>query len=80
MNQDKELLLYIIVLYDICLKADLLELKKYTLIMSRLVETEIFNKVLRKTMKLLDGEICGREICGDWLINALFQLYKDEPV
>jgi hypothetical protein len=73
---DRELLSYILTLYSITLSQDSWMLKKYIFTMSRLVENEVFNKTLRKTMKLLDGELCGKENCNDWLINHLFVLYK----
>jgi hypothetical protein len=73
---DRELLSYILTLYSITTVQDSWALKKYIFSMSRQVENDLFNKVLRKTMKLLDGRLCGRENCNDWLVNQLFVLYN----
>lgn len=77
MSPDRETLSYILILYSITLSSDYIELKRYVAVMSRIVETESFNKILRKTMKMLEGEICGKETCNDWLVNQLFSLYKN---
>lgn len=76
MNPDKEVLSYVLMLYSISIAQDVPELKRFVSAMSRLVENDMFNKVLRKTMKILDTERCGKEACTDWLVNQLFTLYK----
>jgi hypothetical protein len=40
------------------------------------METNDFNSILRKTMRLLENKRCGESDGPDWLVNKLFELYK----
>lgn len=74
--KDPEKLKFILILCSICLKEDLVELKNFIKVCSRHMETEDFNKVLRKSMKYLEDRSCGSVSCPDWLMGNLFNLYK----
>ena len=73
---DSERLKLILILCSICLRSDVSELKAFVSVNARYVSTNDFNKVLRKSMKILEFKRCGSVSCPDWLMNELFQLYK----
>lgn len=73
---DSDKLKLILVLCSICMKQDLVELKAFIKINARYVDTDDFNKILRKSMKLMEQKRCGAVSCPDWLMNELFHLYK----
>lgn len=75
---DSEHLKLILILCSICLKQDIVELKSFIKVSARYVDTNDFNKILRKAMKILEIRRCGNVSCPDWLMNELFQLYKSE--
>jgi len=74
--KDSEKLKFILILCSICLEQDLSELKNFVKVCARHMETEDFNRVLRKSMKYLDDKRCGEYSCPDWLMSNLFELYK----
>lgn len=73
---DSERLKLILILCSICLRGDISELKAFISVNARYVDTTDFNKILRKSMKILELRRCGTAACPDWLMNELFQLYK----
>ena len=77
---DLEHLKLIFILCSICLKQDIAELKLFVKVSSRYVDTNDFNKILRKSMKMLESKRCGTISCPDWLMNELFRLYKTEEI
>lgn len=74
--KDDELLKLILILCDICIKQDRFLLSRYVYIISRNLENEEFDRVLRKSMKVLESYRIGDISCQDWLINELFSIYK----
>jgi hypothetical protein len=73
---DSDKLKLILVLCSICTKQDTTELRAFVKINARYVDTDDFNKILRKSMKLMEQKRCGTMACPDWLMNELFHLYK----
>lgn len=73
---DSERLKLILILCSVCLRRDVPELKAFISVNARYVDTTDFNKILRKSMKILELRRCGTMACPDWLMNELFQLYK----
>lgn len=73
---DSERLKLILILCSICLRRDVSDLKGFINVNARYVDTADFNKILRKSMKVLEFKRCGAVSCPDWLMNELFQLYK----
>lgn len=73
---DSDKLKFILILCSICLNQDVSELKSFVKVSARYVDTEDFNKILRKSMKILEFKRCGNSACPDWLMNELFLLYK----
>lgn len=76
MVPEEDHLKLIFILCSICLKEDVSELQLFVKVGARHVETNDFNKILRKAMKILEGRRCGASSCPDWLMNELFYLYK----
>lgn len=77
---DSDKLKLIIILCSICLGEDKEELSTFIKVCSMYVTTEDFNKILRKSMKLLEFKKCGNNSCPDWLMNELFRLYKKDSI
>jgi hypothetical protein len=77
---DSEHLKLIFILCSICLKQDVPELKLFIKVSARHVDTNDFNKILRKAIKILEVKRCGSISCPDWLMNELFQLYKSDAL
>lgn len=73
---DSEKLKLILILCSICSKQDKILLTRYVYVVSRNIETEDFNKILRKAMKILEKVVFNGTSCQDWLINELFTIYK----
>jgi len=51
-------------------------LTKFMHIVAREVETEEFNRILRRAMKVMGEKTYNGQVCQDWLMNELFTLYK----
>ena len=73
---DSEKLKLILILCSICSKQDKILLTRYVYVVSRNIETDDFNKILRKAMKILEKVTFNGTSCQDWLINELFTIYK----
>ena len=73
---DGEKLKLLFILCSICSKQDKILLTRYVYVVSRNIETEDFNKILRKAMKILEKVTFSGTSCQDWLINELFTIYK----
>ena len=77
---DSEKLKLILVLCSICMSQNQEELNSFVKVCARYVDTNDFNKILRKSMKILEFKRCGSSSCPDWLMNELFLLYKKDLV
>lgn len=73
---DSDRLKLILILCSVCVKQDRGELGSFVRVNARYVDTNDFNKILRKSMKMLEHRRCGAMSCPDWLMNELFHLYK----
>jgi hypothetical protein len=72
----KELLEFMIIIFHICRKEDITELKRFLNVVSGTIGPEDFNKLLRRVMKMMGSEKCGKDLCSDWLMTKLYELYK----
>lgn len=77
---DSDKLKLILILCSICIEQDQVELSSFVKVCARYVDTNDFNKILRKSMKLLEYKRCGHSSCPDWLMNELFILYKKDVI
>ena len=69
----------ILILCSITINQNAAQLKEFIKICSHYVTDSDFNKIMRKALKILDLQKCGRVNCPDWLMNNLFDLYKTNP-
>ncbi len=69
----------ILILCSIVVHKDDSELKGFVKVCSHHVTDSDFNKIMRKSLKILEFQKCGSESCPDWLMNNLFDLYKNDP-
>lgn len=67
----------ILILCSITAQQDQIRLKEFVKVCSHHVTDSDFNKVMRKALKILDTQKCGAESCPDWLMNNLFELYRN---
>ncbi len=67
----------ILILCSIVVNKDELKLKDFIKVCSRHVTDSDFNKIMRKSLKILETQKCGTDSCSDWLMNNLFDLYKN---
>tara|TARA_E500000178_G_C16892241_1_gene694049 strand:- start:298 stop:540 length:243 start_codon:yes stop_codon:yes gene_type:complete len=66
----------IFILCSIATQRDQAKLKEFVQVCSYHVTDSDFNKIMRKSLKILEFQSCGGESCPDWLMNNLFDLYK----
>jgi hypothetical protein len=76
MITDSDKLKLILLLCKICRDQDSIMLSQYMHIVSRKVETDEFNRILRRSMKIMGDRSYNSQTCQDWLMNELFTLYK----
>jgi hypothetical protein len=76
---DESRLKLILILCSIAVSQDRPQLKEFVKVCSRYVTDSDFNKIMRKSLKILELQKCGRTSCPDWLMNHLFELYKTNP-
>lgn len=69
----------ILILCSITVKQDQTRLKEFVQVCSHYVTDTDFNKIMRKALKILEMQKCGAESCPDWLMNNLFELYRNNP-
>ena len=67
----------ILILCSITVKQDQVRLKEFVQVCSYHVTDIDFNKIMRKALKILETQKCGTESCPDWLMNNLFELYRN---
>ena len=66
----------IFILCSITTQRDRERLKEFVQVCSYHVTDSDFNKIMRKSLKILEFQNCGSESYPDWLMNNLFDLYK----
>ena len=66
----------IFILCSVVTQKDPEKLKEFVKVCSHYVTDSDFNKIMRKSLKILEHQKCGSESCPDWLMNSLFDLYK----
>jgi hypothetical protein len=66
----KELLRYMIILYQISLDQDPFELSRFVGFMSKIICPDDFNKMVRRVTRMMN-----EDTCSDWLLTNLYELY-----
>ncbi len=74
----EEFLHMALILYAVCLKADITELNRFVVSTSKVIDSEDFNKLVRRVSKMLGKKqiLNGEVFCSDWLVNSLYELYQ----
>jgi hypothetical protein len=68
----------ILILCSIAINKNYAGLRDLVQVCSYFVTDNDFNKIMRKSLKILESQKCGTESCTDWLMNSLFELYKND--
>jgi hypothetical protein len=73
-----EFLCMAVILYAISLKGDITELNRFVISTSKVIDSEDFNKLVRRVSKMLGGKQLpgGGDMCSDWLLGSLYELYR----
>ena len=75
-----DVLKYMIVLYKISLDRDQEELKQFVKTISYVIDPEDFNKLLRRTIRMMGNSKCGKDLCSDWIMTKLYDQYTSVGV
>jgi hypothetical protein len=67
----------ILILCSVTVDKNQSRLRELVQVCSYYVTDNDFNKIMRKSLKILETQKCGIESCTDWLMNNLFELYKN---
>jgi len=71
----RDVLKYMVILYEISLNRDHEELKRFVKLISLVIDPEDFNKLLRRTIRMMGNSKCGRDLCSDWIMTKLYDQY-----
>jgi hypothetical protein len=71
----KEILNLMLILYEIASTRDFVELGRFVHFSSEIIGPSDFNLLLRSLVKMMNGSKCGDELCSDWIMTNLYELY-----
>ena len=71
-----ELLKYMTILYRIAMDREVSELSRYLKFVSKVISPEDFNILVRRVTRMMGTAKCGPDLCSDWLMASLYDLYK----
>lgn len=74
--EPKELVQFMFILYEIAKARDFMELSRFVKLVAEVIGPADFNLLLRSTVKLMGSHRCGRDMCSDWLMTQLYELYQ----
>lgn len=63
------------ILYQISLNRNIFELNRFMVMSATVIGPEDFNRLLRRVVRMMGDSKCGEELCSDWLMTNLYQLY-----
>jgi hypothetical protein len=75
-NEPSELLQYMLIMFQISKNRDFMELSRFMKLTSTIMGPEDFNLLLRSVVRMMGSSKCGPELCSDWLMTNLYELYK----
>jgi hypothetical protein len=64
-----------VVLYEIARRRDFFELSRFVKLSAEVIGPEDFNLLLRAVIKIMGNAKCGPDLCSDWLMTNLYELY-----
>lgn len=65
-----------VILYEICLNRSVVELNRFVSAVAKIIGPEDFNKLLRRMIRMMGNTKCGDDLCSDWLMTKLYELYQ----
>jgi hypothetical protein len=65
-----------VILYSITLSRDVMELNRLVRMISKVIGPEDFNKLVRRVIRMMGDTKCGEDLCSDWLMTQLYELYS----
>lgn len=74
--EQTELLQYMVILYRITKDREITELNRYLKYVSKVISPEDFNNLVRRVVRMMGQDRCGGDLCSDWLMTSLYELYK----
>jgi hypothetical protein len=74
--EPRELVQFMLILYEISKARDFIELSRFVKLVAEVIGPADFNLLLRSTVKLMGVHRCGRDMCSDWLMTQLYELYQ----
>lgn len=72
----QELLELMIILHQISLRQDVFQLNRFLTMSAKIIGPEDFNRLLRRVIRMMGHSKCGQDLCSDWLMTNLYQLYS----
>lgn len=73
---DKEILQFSLILYEIARKQDFVELSRFIKLTSTVIGPNDFNLLLRNLVRMMGNSKCGESLCSDWVMTQLYELYR----
>lgn len=64
------------ILYEIAKRRDFVELSRFVKLTSSVIGPNDFNLMLRTLIRMMGNGKCGDELCSDWIMTQLYELYK----
>lgn len=71
----KEVLGLMMILYQISKQRDFVELGRFVRYSAEIIGPSDFNQMLRSLIRMMGNTKCGDELCSDWLMTQLYELY-----
>lgn len=65
-----------LIAFQISKDEDFPSLHRFVAVCAKEMGPEDFNKLLRRTIKFMGDEKCGDDLCSDWLMGKLYELYE----
>jgi hypothetical protein len=53
-----------------------MELNRLVRTISKVIGPEDFNKLVRRVIRMMGDTKCGEDLCSDWLMTQLYELYS----
>jgi len=64
------------VLYQVSKSRSFIELSRFVNLSAEVIGPNDFNLLLRGVIRMMGNSKCGQELCSDWLMTNLYELYK----
>jgi hypothetical protein len=75
-NEPEDLVKFMAILFQISRNRDFIELSRFVKLSASVIGPDDFNLLLRSVVRMMGNTKCGPELCSDWLMTNLYELYK----